>query len=156
MLMMRCRSVLGRAVPNRPASRSSCRSARHGVDPMSQRELVMMSIVSSWVIVASVLTAPTEGGAAAIVVPTDTASLSERYPAAVEIYHCDFDPAEFDRDQDSWPKGWQRRAGSGFPHYVDIALVDAPSPGNDRCLRIELDGGAATAYGPRVDVSRAQ
>ncbi|MEZ6070168.1 MAG: hypothetical protein R3C10_07775 [Pirellulales bacterium] len=107
-----------------------------------------MSIVASWLILASVLTAHSGAAASAAADLTGV-----RYPAAVELFHCDFDPAEVDRDQDGWPQDWRRRTGVGYPHYVDMEVVEAPSPGNDHCLRIALDGGAATAYSPPVDVS---
>jgi hypothetical protein len=80
------------------------------------------------------------------------APLEARYPEAVEVFHCAFDPS-WDENYDGWPDGWTRRRGRGFPHYVRIAISDEPSPEGGRCLRIDLDGGGAVAYSPPIPAS---
>lgn len=75
------------------------------------------------------------------------ASLDARYPAAVEVYHCDFEEAS-DDDFDGWPQGWTRRSGVGYPHYLDLKLSHEPSAVGEQCWRFELNGGAAAAAAP--------
>jgi hypothetical protein len=77
--------------------------------------------------------------------------IEARYPEAVTVFHCTFD-ASWDKNFDQWPDGWTRRQGQGFPHYVSIKTAKYPSPQDDRCLRIDLDGGAAAAYSPPIEV----
>ena len=67
------------------------------------------------------------------------------------MFHCNFD-SSWDENFDEWPDRWTRRRGEGFPHYVNIRIHRLPSPAGDRCLRIQLDGGAAAAYSPPVAV----
>jgi hypothetical protein len=79
------------------------------------------------------------------------APIDARYPEAVTVFHCTFD-ASWDQNFDDWPDHWTRRKGRGFPHYVSIKIDRRPSPQGERCLQIELDGGAAVAYSPPVEI----
>ena len=66
-------------------------------------------------------------------------------------------PPSFEQDADTnfdaWPDGWTRRRSEGFPQYLRIAIVDDPDDKTSRCLRIELDGGAATIYSPPIEIN---
>jgi len=77
--------------------------------------------------------------------------IEARYPEAVTVFHCSFD-GSWDEDFDQWPDRWTRRRGQGFPHYVSIKIDRQPSPQGEECLRIELDGGAAAAYSPPIEI----
>lgn len=78
--------------------------------------------------------------------------LEVRYPEAKEIFHCAFGES-WDENFDHWPDRWTRRRGRGYPHYLKIEISDEPSPEGNRCLRIDLDGGAAGLYSPAVEIS---
>ena len=86
-----------------------------------------------------------------IVAIAPDAPIENRYPEAVSVFHCNFDQS-WDENFDGWPDHWTRRKGRGFPSYVAIKINEQPSPQGDRCLKIELDGGAAVAYSPPVKV----
>lgn len=86
-----------------------------------------------------------------IVATQSDAPIAARYPEAIPIFHCNFD-ASWDANFDGWPDNWTRRRGVGYPHYVAIAISQEPSPAEGRCLRIDLDGGAAAAFSPPVEV----
>lgn len=77
--------------------------------------------------------------------------LEQRYPEGTEVFHCAFD-SSWDANYDGWPDAWTRRQGPGYPHYVKIRISDEPSPAGNRCLRFDMDGGAATAYSPPIQV----
>lgn len=93
--------------------------------------------------------------AAALLVPQEVAPLDARYPDALPVYHCPFDSAS-DPNYDRWPSGWTRRAGSGYPHYVKIALAESDSPEGNLALDMHLDGGAAAAFSPPIEIHSAQ
>jgi len=80
------------------------------------------------------------------------APIGQRYPEAIQGFHCSFDETS-DENFDGWPDGWTRRRGPGFPHYVKIGIAEEMSPANQRSLRIDLDGGGATAYSPPIAVA---
>lgn len=84
-------------------------------------------------IVAAALGAPIEG----------------RYPGATTAYECDFE-ADSDEDFDGWPKGWRRKTGPGYPHYLEMFLIERPSARGKQCFRFELNGGAAAATSPPI------
>ncbi|MDY0170602.1 MAG: hypothetical protein RBS80_28940, partial [Thermoguttaceae bacterium] len=77
--------------------------------------------------------------------------LDQRFPEGTEVFHCDFD-ASWDANYDGWPDQWTRRQGPGYPHYVQIHISEEPSPTGNQCLRMDMDGGAATAYSPPIQV----
>lgn len=72
-----------------------------------------------------------------------------RAPEATEVFSCTFG-ASSDRNFDLWPDQWTRRKGPGFPHYVEVKIVEERAPSGSRCLRIDLDGGGAVAYSPPI------
>ena len=75
----------------------------------------------------------------------------ERYPGATEVFHCTFDKS-WDQNFDGEPDGWVRHRGPGYPHYLKIAISQQSTPVGDRCLKIDLDGGAAIYYSPPIPV----
>jgi len=77
--------------------------------------------------------------------------IEDRYPEASEVFHCTFDES-WDANFNGWPDRWTRRRGPGYPHYVKIEINRQPSPAGDRCLRIDVDGGAAAVFSPPVQV----
>ena len=78
--------------------------------------------------------------------------IGQRYPDAKQVFFCDFRKS-WDENFDGWPDGWSRRRGNGFPHFVSIKIRNEPSPVGNYCLRIDLNGAAAVAYSPTIDVS---
>lgn len=74
-----------------------------------------------------------------------------RYPEAATVFHCTFGES-WDENFDGWPDKWWRRKGPDFPRYIQVKINQEPSPAGQRCLRIELDGGAAVAYSPPIKV----
>lgn len=74
-----------------------------------------------------------------------------RHPDAVEIFNCDFE-VDWDVNYDQWPDEWTRKAGPGFPEYIKVGLAPDPADAEQRCLRIDLDGGAASVYSPPIPV----
>ena len=79
------------------------------------------------------------------------APIEARYPEAVEVFRCGFED-DTDRNYDGWPDGWSREQGPGFPHFVRIEIAADRCPEGRRCLRMELNGGAAAAYGPAIAI----
>jgi hypothetical protein len=78
-----------------------------------------------------------------------TAPNERRYPDAVQVYHCGFEQQNVAADE-SWPSGWTRRRGRGYPHYLPVEMTARPSPEGKRCLRLQLDGGAVVVSSPPV------
>lgn len=79
-------------------------------------------------------------------------SAATHYPGASEVFYCTF-KSTHNEEISGWPPGWTRRSGPGFPRYVCVQVADNHPPGGGGSLRVELDGGAATAYGPAVSVN---
>ena len=74
------------------------------------------------------------------------------YPGASAVFQCTFESSH-DEEIYGWPPGWTRRHGPGFPRYVRVRVDDHAPLRVDSSLRVELDGGAATAYGPAISVN---
>jgi hypothetical protein len=72
-------------------------------------------------------------------------------PQGDTVFATGFDE-ESDTNYDTWPDGWTRRRGEGFPQYLAIGIADDPDQEHARCLRITLDGGAATLFSPPIPV----
>jgi hypothetical protein len=74
------------------------------------------------------------------------------FPGATAVFQCKF---ELTHDEEilGWPPGWTRRHGPGFPRYIRMRMDENHPPVGGRSLRIDLDGGAATAYSPDVPVN---
>ncbi len=72
------------------------------------------------------------------------------------IYRCLFDSASDALDSDSWPDYWSRKTGIEqgiqFPEYLDIALVQRDSPFSGGALRMDIRGGAAAVFSPKIPV----
>ena len=51
------------------------------------------------------------------------------------------------------PTGGLGDAAKAYPQYLSIAIADDPADKTSRCLRIELDGGAATIYSPPIEIN---
>lgn len=66
---------------------------------------------------------------------------------AATVYYCGFEE-ESDDDFDGWPQAWQRRRGSGYPHYLEVKISQEPSFAGECCFRMNLNGGAAAASCP--------
>ncbi len=86
-----------------------------------------------------------------IATPHDSREFAERQPEAVMLYSCEFDNSS-DANFDNWPDHWIREHSVAYPHYLPIRLVDEASPIGKRCLRVDLDGGAAAVHSPPVNV----
>ena len=74
------------------------------------------------------------------------------YRGAEAIFATGFEQ-DADTNFDAWPDEWTRRRSEGFPQYLRIAIADDPDDKTSRCLRIELDGGAATIYSPPIEIN---
>jgi hypothetical protein len=71
------------------------------------------------------------------------------------VYYCGFETAA-DVNYDGWPDEWTRRRDRDYPQYLNAAIADdsqQPVAGSNRCLRIDLDGGAAAVFTPPIPIS---
>lgn len=106
-----------------------------------------------------------------------TPSIDMEGEEAVDVYYCDFaqqmldgESREADINFDGWPDHWTRRLDRQHPRYVKIAIAGnghephspgtpagtarpAGEPASGRWLQVDLDGGAAAAFTPSLDVS---
>jgi hypothetical protein len=76
-----------------------------------------------------------------------------RHTDAAEVVHWDLGN-DTDVNFDNWPDDWTRCSGLDYPRYLIIAISQEPSGGDNRCLRIDLDSGAAAVYSPPIAVGR--
>ncbi|MCE9607132.1 MAG: hypothetical protein K8U03_19785 [Planctomycetia bacterium] len=102
-----------------------------------------MNALLSLLIVAVAGGAPIESASQAGSVPP----VGNKPHNAADVYYCGFEE-ESDDDFDGWPQGWQRRRGSGYPHYLEIKISREPSFAGEYCFRMNLNGGAAAASSP--------
>lgn len=70
---------------------------------------------------------------------------------AVAVFHCDFTDAS-DVNFDRWPDHWTRAQGIDYPPYVKIRIHEEASRADKQCLRMSLDGAAAAAYSPLIEI----
>src|SRR5262249_39678674 len=94
--------------------------------------------------------APPAPAAAAPAAPPSAAHA--RYPAAVEVFPCDFG-AQWDLTFARWPHRWTRARPPTYPPYLPVRITDDLSPDKNHSLRIDLDGGAAAVFSPPFKVS---
>jgi hypothetical protein len=104
----------------------------------------LLSLLILAAVAAAPTTAPTTGPSAAGTV--------ERYPDAVEVFHCDFGPT-WDSSFDHWPDRWTRQRSATYPPYLPVRVTDEAAPDEGHCLSIELDGGAAAIFSPQFKVT---
>ncbi len=71
------------------------------------------------------------------------------YPDVTEVAEWKFESTG-DEEIYRLPPGWTQRHGPGFPRYVQVRVDDERPPPGGRCLRVELNGGAASAFGPTI------
>lgn len=88
----------------------------------------------------------------AIVAAEPDAPLSGDSPDAVVVFKCNFD-ASSDPNFDTWPDGWTRMHGPGYPNYLKIEIQPDKTPAGDQSLRINLDGGGAAVFPPPLEVN---
>jgi hypothetical protein len=74
-----------------------------------------------------------------------------RQSDSVTIFHCDFGE-EWDVNYDGWPDRWDRKTGADYPHYVSATIHDNDDAAGKKCLRIDLDGAAASVSTPPLAV----
>jgi hypothetical protein len=84
-----------------------------------------------------------------IVAGDPMAPTAPRHPGAFPVAEIRFDET-VDRDFDTWPDGWRRQRGPGFPHFLKMQIADEPSPVGSSRFCIQLDGGAAAVHSPLV------
>lgn len=69
----------------------------------------------------------------------------------VYVYRCDFGE-EWDIDYDGWPDRWVRNSGPENPHYVSIGIQEDSEVEGGHCLRVDLDGAAASIQSAPIRV----
>ena len=81
--------------------------------------------------------------------------LQRQSPAGGFIYRCLFDRL-MDADGDGFPDYWTRKEGidSGvpFPIHLNIAIADHPNPFGNHVLRMNMEGGAAAVFSPKIPI----
>jgi len=72
------------------------------------------------------------------------------------IYRCLFDRSSDALDSDGWPDYWTRKIGIDdgipFPEHVSIAITENRNPFGNFSLRVEVNGGAAGAFTPKIPI----
>ena len=76
----------------------------------------------------------------------------QRSGDVVDIFRCDFE-ADADVNFDRWPDQWTRLRDRGHPAFLPIEIAGDNAAVGKRCLRIQLNGGEASVYSPKIEVS---
>ena len=70
------------------------------------------------------------------------------------IYQCLFDKLSDAEDSDGFPDYWTRKEGMDngipFPRHIAIRIVENPNPFSDYALRMNMEGGAAAVFSPKI------
>ena len=80
------------------------------------------------------------------------ASEPQRSRDVVDIFRCDFE-AGSDVNFDRWPDRWTRLRDRDHPAFLPIEIDGEDAAVGKRYLRIQLNGGAASLYSPKIEVS---
>ena len=71
------------------------------------------------------------------------------------IYRCLFDRLS-DTDSAGFPDHWTRKEGFDngipFPSHIVVGIAENPSPFGNHVLRMNIEGGAAAAFSPKIPV----
>ena len=86
-----------------------------------------------------------------ILVAGEIAPAENRYPAAIQVFHCDFGES-WDANYDLWPEGWSRKRGPRFPLFLDADIEDDSTLSSARRLTFKLDGSGVAAFSPPITV----
>ena len=70
----------------------------------------------------------------------------------IDVYRCDFEKSS-DINFDRWPDEWTRLRDREHPAFLSIAIKREAAAIGERCLHIQLDGGSATVYSPKIAVN---
>ncbi len=74
------------------------------------------------------------------------------------IFRALFDSGSDALDGDRWPDYWTRKGGSDrgivFPAYLDISIAESRNPFGNYALRMNMEGGAAAVFSPKIRVRR--
>ena len=72
------------------------------------------------------------------------------------IYRCLFDRSSDASDRNGWPDDWTRKTGIdegiSFPEHISIAIAENDNPFSNYSLRVDVDGGAAGAFTPKIPI----
>lgn len=99
-----------------------------------------MIAITTLLILTTYAAAPTTAGAA----PTTAVAAD-----ITVLLRSSFEKNE-DLNFDQWPDEWTREKKRGYPQYLKIECSEEPSHDGERCLRMQLDGGAAAIYSPPI------
>ena len=86
-----------------------------------------------------------------ILAANPAAPIDSRHPEAAQIFHCGFEEAS-DTNYDGWPEGWSRRRSPQYPRYLPVRIMPGDAAEGSQSLRMELNGGAAAAFSPPIEV----
>lgn len=82
--------------------------------------------------------------------------LLRQTPSGGTIFRCLFDMQADMEDGDGWPDFWTRKRGIdngvSFPEHLTLEMVEHPSPFSNFALRMNMEGGAAAAYTPKIPI----
>jgi len=77
-------------------------------------------------------------------------------PAGGLLYRCLFDALSDAEDGDGFPDHWIQKTGihNGipFPNRRNIRIAENPNPFGNNVLRMEMDGGGAAVFSPKIPV----
>ena len=72
------------------------------------------------------------------------------------IFRCLFDKTSDAEDNDGWPDYWTQKKGSdngiAFPDRPNIGIAENSNPFGNYALRMNIDGGGAAAYSPKIPI----
>lgn len=112
--------------------------------------LFRLALVISWALVMSVVPIPAQDR------PLLPGQLPRPTRAGGTIFRCLFDPEHDVEDGDGWPDHWTRKRGIdqgiSFPDYLDIGLVRHRNPFSNFALRMDMQGGGAAVFSPKIPV----
>ena len=82
--------------------------------------------------------------------------LPRQSPAGGLIYRSLFDRTMDAEDNDGFPDHWTRKEGIDndilFPVHINIAIAENPNPFGNYVLRMNMEGGAAAVFSPKIPI----
>ena len=107
-------------------------------------------------LILSLVLCSTLGGALAAQPPMLPGQLQRQSLSGGTIFRCLFDRTSDAENGDGRPDYWTRKSGFDngipFPAYTEIKITQNPNPFSDYALRMNIDGGAAALFSPKIPI----